>query len=689
MKHNGTAGFLAVALLSSAVMAVATPLNADSQDSTVYYVSTEGNDAWSGTTRSPNPVRSDGPFRTVAAARDAIRGLQSRGPLDKPVVVYLRGGTYFLTEPLEFKPQDSGTPTNPVTYAAYPGEVPVLSGGREIRGWTLAANSEGAVGASKWRADLAEVKDGKWYFHQLFVDGRRRQRARAPNTGFFTVDGQLSEDDPARLKFHESDIQAAWGQGGDAEVVVLSNWEEFRLFIKSVDSATHTATLSSKRTPWGNEKNPRYWVENAAGALDAPGEWYLDRRAGKLLYIPRQDEDPKRSEVIASALPQLIRFEGDAEAHQLVHNITLRGITFAHTDWSVPQAGYLDLQAAYDIPAAVEMVGASSCTIEKCSFTHLGQYAIEIHRGSKRIRIAASEMTDLGAGGVKIGDTDVPKNDTLGTEGNVVEDNHIHDIGIVYPAAVGVWIGQSAHNTIGHNEIDHTFYSGISAGWTWGYGPTAARDNLIEFNLIHDIGRGMLSDMGCIYTLGMQPGTVERGNVCHDVGRNPHGYGGWGIYTDEGSSNILIEDNLVYRAQDGGFHQHYGRENMVQNNIFAFGETAEIRRSRAEAHRSFTFEHNIVYWNEGPLLEGKWDDDKYLLDGNVYFRCDGKPVELMNWPLEEWQKRGQDANSIVANPMFKDPQHDDFRLQPGSPVEKIGFRPFDPAQAGPRKNSGQ
>jgi hypothetical protein len=701
MKHVATAFFLIVTLVISAIVTNGASFNPTPQNGLVYYVSTDGDDTWSGLLTYPNAQHSDGPFRTIAGARDAIRRLRAKGPLDRPILVYVHGGIYFLSEPLVFSPQDSGTPSNPVIYAAFPGENAVLSGGRQIGGWAPATAGEGVGGAPqggatgrrdaipKWRAELPEVKAQKMFFHQLFVNGERRQRARTPNVGFFTVDGELSEDDPARLKFHEGDMQPAWGQGGDVEVVLLSNWEDYRLYIKSVDTATHVATLSTKRNPWGAEKNARYWVENTVDALDAPGEWYLDRRQGKLLYIPQPGEDLGRSEVIASYLPQLVRFEGNAEAHQPVHNITLRNFIFSHTDWSVPPVGYLDLQAAYDIPAAVEMVGATDCSIEKCLFTHLGQYALEIHRGSRKVRIAGNEMRDLGAGGVKIGDPQNPDNDAQATEGNEVSDNHIHDIGIVYPAAVGIWIGQSATNTISHNEIDHTFYTGISAGWTWGYGTTAARDNRIEFNHIHDIGRGMLSDMGCIYTLGVQPGTVERNNVCHDVTRYEHGYGGWGLYTDEGSSNILIENNLVYRAQDGGFHQHYGRENAVRNNIFAFGETAQIRRSRSEPHRSFTFEHNLVFWKAGPLLEGKWEDDQYRMEDNIYFRLDGKPIQFGNWSFEEWQKRGQDTHSLVADPLFVDPEHDDFRLQPNSPAAKVGFQPFDLGQSGPWKSSRQ
>jgi parallel beta-helix repeat protein len=248
---------------------------------------------------------------------------------------------------------------------------------------------------------------------------------------------------------------------------------------------------------------------------------------------------------------------------------------------------------------------------------------------------------------------------------------------------VGVWIGQSSGNTVAHNEISDTYYTAISLGWTWGYGPTAAHDNRIEFNNLYNIGRGLLSDMGCIYSLGVQPGTVERNNLCHDVTR--YDYGGWGIYTDEGSSQIVIENNIVYRTQDGGFHQHYGRENTVRNNIFAFGQLAQLRRSRKESHLSFTLEHNIVYWNDGKLMEGIWDDNQFHLDYNLYWQAGGQPIQFGKDSLAEWQKRGQDVHSFVADPLFVDPEHGDFTVKPGSPAEQIGFQPIDARQTGRTK----
>jgi len=426
-------------------------------------------------------------------------------------------------------------------------------------------------------------------------------------------------------------------------------------------------------------------VENAADALDAPGEWFLDRRSGTLSYLAMPGEDVSQAQLVAPVITQLIRLEGKDETGEFVHDIVLRGITFAHVDWSLPAKGYVDMQAAFDIPAAVELDAARHCRIEQCNFVHLGQYALEVHKGSQNDKVTGNEMTDLGAGGVKVGDPKVPSGEAQATSGILVSENFIHDIGIVYPAAVGVWIGQSSGNTVAHNEIGDTYYTAISLGWTWGYGPTAAHDNRIEFNKMYNIGRGWLSDMGCIYSLGIQPGTVERNNLCHDVTRFQ--YGGWGFYTDEGSSQIVLENNIAYQTEDGGFHQHYGGGNIVRNNIFALGQMAQLRRSRKETHQSFSFEHNIVYWKEGTLLDadGKWDDDQFHFDYNLYYQAGGQPIHFGKESLTEWQRRGQDVHSFVADPLFVDPEHGDFTLMPGSPATKIGFKPIDMSQVGRTK----
>ena len=643
----------------------------------VFYVSPRGNDAWSGKLAEPNRAGTDGPFATLARARDAIRAMQARQPLRKPVTVYVRGGVYTLNATLVFLPEDSGTAQCPITYAAYPGEKPVLSGGRAITGWKKAQNGQGNT---LWTAEVPRVKEGGWYFHQLFVNGQRRQRARSPNTGFFHADGIFQAGDPATFKFHSGDIHAGWIEQGDVEVVGLEKWAEFRLPLKGVDMATNTATLAAARQPWGDDKDARYWVENAADALDAPGEWFLDRRSGTLSYLALPGEDVVQAPFAAPFLSQLIRLEGKERTSEFVHDLILRGLTFAYTDWTLAPKGYVDTQAAYDIPAAVELQRARHCRIEQNTFIHLGQYALQIWKGSQDNQVVGNEMTDLGAGGVKVGGWFLPETEESATSGTAVSGNYIHNIGIVYPSAVGVWIGQSFGNTVAHNEIADTYYTAISLGWTWGYGPTAAHDNHIEFNNLYNIGRGLLSDMGCIYSLGLQPGTVERNNLCHDVTR--YAYGGWGIYTDEGSSQITIENNLVYRTQDGGFHQHYGRENLVRNNIFALGQQAQIRRSRQEAHLSFTFEHNIVYWKEGKLLDGTWKDNQFQLDYNLYWPAAGQPIHFGQESLAEWHKRGHDVHSQVADPLFVDPEHGDFNLKPDSPAAKIGFQAIDVSQIG-------
>ena len=145
-------------------------------------------------------------------------------------------------------------------------------------------------------------------------------------------------------------------------------------------------------------------------------------------------------------------------------------------------------------------------------------------------------------------------------------------------SAVGVWVGHSPENKIIHNHIHDLHYTGVSVGWQWNFEPSKAVGNLIEHNHIHDLGHGLLSDMGGIYTLGVSPGTRLRYNVVHDV--NARAYGGWGIYPDEGSSEIVIEKNLVFRCRDGALFAHHNRNVTAENNIFAFNRSATNRAWR-------------------------------------------------------------------------------------------------------------
>jgi parallel beta-helix repeat protein len=670
---------VAASVAGIALAAAITHAAAPAASSTVLYVSPEGNDAWSGSLPAPNAAKSDGPLATPVAARDAVRKFRAAGTLKGGAAIQLRGGTYYLAEPFVLTPEDSGTAAAPLVVEAYPGEKPVLSGGRRITGFAKDA-------AGRWTATIPEVKEGKWSFRQFFVGGERRPLTRLPKEGFFRVVSQPGVDwkkdkynTPGdRFEFAPGDIKAAWA-GKDVEVVLLHFWVDTHMRIASVDEEKHVAVFDRKArrkfTDDYTQGGARYYVVNAPDALDTPGQWHLDRASGTLVYLPKPGEDPAKTEVIAPRLTQLVKFEGAPDTGKFIEHVTLRGLAISHTEWELPPTSAGDGQAAQDVPGAVLATGLRRAAIEGCRIENIGTYGIDLGDGCQEVRIVGNEIAHTGAGGIKVNGSTPTGPESRRTCRNVITDNHIHDGGEIWHSGLGILVRHSGENLVAHNHIHHLYYTGISVGWTWGYAETSSKGNIVEYNYIHDIGLGLLSDMGGIYTLGQSQGTILRYNLIHDI--LSHGYGGWGIYTDEGSTGILIENNVVYRTKTGGFHQHYGKENTVRNNVFAFAKVGQIQRTRMEPHLSFTFDHNIVYWTEGPTLHGNWKDDKYKFDYNVYWNASGKPVDFAGKSFADWQKAGQDEHSVIADPLFADPEKGNFTLRPGSQALKAGFKPID------------
>ncbi|RMG41195.1 MAG: right-handed parallel beta-helix repeat-containing protein [Planctomycetota bacterium] len=647
-----------------------------------FYVSPQGDDNGPGTRQRP--------FATVHRARDAVRAALKASPPAGPLHVFIAPGRYELAEPLTLGPRDSGAgPSAPVVWTALPGGAVVLSGGTRVRGWQR--HSHGI-----WKTHLPRVAAGHWYFEQLWVDGRRAVRAREPDEFYFymrDVSEHVLPSGPDRRPRHgrqtirvRSEV-AALLNGippralRDVNLVAYHKWDVTRRRLDAVQSTPPAVVISGPvMKPWNPLRaNTRFHLENFPAALDTPGEWFLDRD-GTLYYHARPNENVSQATVIAPRLERLLIIAGDAAADRPVHDIRFEGITFAYADWHMPPQGFGPQQAAADVDAVVQVDGATRITFQNCRLQHFGRYGIWFRQACTDCRVQQCLIEDAGAGGVRIGETRIASDPRERTSRIVVDNNIVRQCGRILPCAVGVWIGHSPHNRVTHNEIADLYYTGISVGWRWGYAPSLAHHNTVAFNHVHHIGQAVLSDLGGIYTLGPSPGTVVRNNVFHDI--HSYSYGGWGLYTDEGSSGILFENNLVYDTKTGGFHQHYGRENVVRNNILAFGELYQLQATRVEPHRSFTFENNIVYFDRGVLLRGPWDRLEYLSRNNCYWDASGRPVRFLNKDLAAWQAAGHETGSIVADPRFTDAAHRDFRLAPDSPALAVGFHPFDPAQAG-------
>jgi hypothetical protein len=656
-------------------------------------------------------VSPDGGIDSLASALSLLRE-RRRAEGVTPAVIRVRGGPYALSEPLCLMPEDSH-----LTIAAWPGETPVLDGGQRIDGWQLAQVN----GVPAWRADVRGMLDKLGHVpRSFFVNGRRAARPRLPREGYWHSRGTIGSPEAFTL-FAGSDqvrmppecIDPTWRNLTDIDLRVLHLWVDERMPLAGYDTDTHVLKsthrslmmLSGMTDGWTAE---RLYVENVFEGLCEPGQWYLDRAEGVVFYLPLPGEDPKTAECVVPRILQFVRLEGDPVRDRYVQGVRLLGLTFCHSDWVQPSGDWerrfdpyrepsqwhprdsyrhfvdndgvdphqiyaTTPQAAHNVPGVIHCFGTRDSALEDCRIEHVGFYGVEIGDGCSNVCIRNCRMTDLGGGGINIDGGNLGSDPRRYTHRNRIVGNCIEQAGRVFHAACGVLLCHGFDHLIEGNTINDLRYTGISIGWEWTPQPHISRNNVVTDNHIHHIGGPEgLSDLGGIYTLGVQPGTVLRGNHIHHVAS--HAYGGWGIYTDASSAYLLIENNLVHDVGSNCFNNNTGnRENLCRGNVFLGGDKPAINVARRPGEwreplrqsKALTLVGNCIITRNRPAVSmrahegGALEDYLAMIvsDANLWWDAVAQtaPLMLVDWrgnalcDWDAWHEAGHDRHSR-ANP---------------------------------------
>lgn len=643
------------------------------------YVAPNGNDSNNGDINNP--------FATIDAARLKIRGAPGS-------TIILRDGNIFLKTPpgcagvLCLDSGDSGSPGSPITYKAFPGEHPVVSAGIKLTGWAKGATA--CAGA----CTVYTTSSSTWVpTEALFYNGERRFRPRTTTNSYlyhaaayYSTDQsagngncqQLTSSEPGgpvgswkcfdRVKFVGTDIPAA-PHGlrlGDVEFDDFEKWTMSKMRLTLVNGQQARMTGSTVKGPNNGflcaaasgstcNQGHKFLLENVLESLNQPKQWYQDRCPGcassattpaatwTITYLAAAGEDPTVNEVIIPQVARLVVAIG-------VHDVLFQGIIFAHDNWVIPAIGLGDQQVSPNVPAALSFVDTQNVVFDGDTFKNIQEWAIEFYGSGAGVstgnQVINSLLYDLGAGGIRVGTwpclgtgqqiprCTVPDAEATVTQHNTVQNNLITGIGRIIPSGIGtgVYVGNSHHNLVSHNEVSDVYSGAISVGNSYGYVdqngnkkcaiagvPTPnvaplclAHDNTIDGNLLFNLGQGITSDMGAIYFASSNTtGNTVTNNFMHDITHDtvtPDGYGGNGIYFDQSTSNLNVSNNFVLRASTRGIFNNrsdanpdndiFPQNNVFSNNMEVYTGEHCIKRG-GENPNSFTLTKNICMWGVG------------------------------------------------------------------------------------------
>ncbi len=545
----------------------------DSQKSNEIFVSPEGSDLNEGSAMNP--------FKTIQKAYRVI--CEREFGSEDSLTVYLNDGVYRIDQPIAFS-GEFGHEDVILKIKAIKDASPIISGGVELLEWKKNGNG-------MW---VARVPDGISDFRELFIDGERAIRARHPNKVYLNVK-EVGEDKRTNFTYHKSDFPLPKNVD-EVELALIHDWSMTRININSidvrnqriyaVDSIGAKCLEFFKLDHW--EAHPRYFLENAPEFLDADNEWYFNKEERKV-YLKL--EFGKSAENMLIEIPvanQLVVIKGSHD--KKASNISFEGITFKHCAWEIPSMGYGGIQACHFdprpndkgwgvVPAAIHTTWAENISFTECTFKELGGSGVWFDTGSKDCRLNSCRLVDISGNGIMIGEGQhrlvngepwwkaAPEQVATANE---IENCHVSDCGKQFYGAVGIWCGLTAETKIRNNELNNLPYSGISIGWMWNPEPTPCRNNEIVGNHIHHILQ-TLSDGGGIYMLGLQPGSKLLNNHIHDVQINAGRAESNGMFLDEGTKDVLVENNLIYNIAKSPLRFHKGDTNVVKGNYLFCG----------------------------------------------------------------------------------------------------------------------
>ena len=484
-----------------------------------FYVAPDGSDAGPGTKSKP--------FATVERGRDAARELIKQG-LKEDVTVYLRGGTYYIMDPVVFDSRDTGSENCSVTYAAFPGEQPLISGGRVIKTrWEK-------VDDSIWKTHLPDVKAGAWWFRSLYIEGKR-----------------------LTYRNHHKIEAKTW--------------------VYSVLQPDTTADPKLVRSvyDWAMDRESGTLYYNA-GKEDPNGKEFIAPKATELLIIQGLQEKPIKNLIFEDILfshtywPLPEKGLRDAWA----------GAILFRSGWKF---GKDDIGKPIEMSAAIEVEFAHNCVFKNCRISQVEGHGIGLGRGTRECRVAGCELSDIGCCGIvdgwwgnmpyqPKGRIWLPRKKRIpfssrketaihywGEEAfqpvrNMITDNWVHHCGVYYKSGMGIKsIG--VHNPwIEHNLVHDIGYSGIGVS-DWTLNPRPGVDvpgkSMIAANNIYRCLTSSLNDGGTIYISNWfssemaindrNYGITVIGNYLHDS----NGLGSGGIYLDEIAFNLLALENVI------------------------------------------------------------------------------------------------------------------------------------------------